>query len=149
MEYAVQEIKTNKELAEQFATEYYNAFGVVPCVSCTGELHLAINKLSLHLTQSKNKMEKAKSKYKLKADRMLWCEELHMHYTKDNITDEAAKILISEHPEYEKYFDTSDPVKEVGAANENNDLDSEKSVDISQTKTLDKKQIQLKVKRKK
>lgn len=141
MNYNVSEIKTNKEIAEQFATEYYNIFGVVPCVSCTGELHNAINKLSLHYTK-KNTMEK--SKYKLNSDRLLWSTVLHKHFSKANMTDEAAVELIKEHPEYEKYFDTSDPI--VKAFENFEDGDNEKKVEISTLKTLDKKQAKLKTK---
>lgn len=140
--YNVAEIKTNKQTAEQFATEYYSIFGVVPCVSCTGELHAAINKLSLHYTSNINQMEKEKRKYKLNADRLLWSTVLHKHFTKDNMTDEAAVELIKEHPEYEKYFDTSDPI--VEALEKFEAGESELKVDITKLKTLDKKQAKLK-----
>ncbi len=143
--YTVSDIKTNKQKAEHFAETFYQLFGIVPCVSCSGELHSAINQLHNYKTYKKSKMEN--QKYKLKKDVLLWSNKLHKHFTNVNMTDEAAQILIEEYPEYERLFDTSDPI--VKALENFEAGDNEKAVSPASTKTLDKKQIELKVKAKK
>lgn len=145
MTYTVSDIKSNKQIAEQFAETYYKIFGVVPCISCTGELHNAISRLNNYKFEKINKMEN--QKYKLRKDVLLWSNTLHKHFTTANMTDEAAIALIKEFPEYERLFEISDPIV---TALENFEVgDNEKSLDISETKTLDKKRIELKVKAKK
>lgn len=142
--YSISDIRASKENAELFANTFYELFGSVPCISCTGELQNAINRLKLYSTQKINQMKN--TKYKFNCDRMLWSDLLHKHFTKDNLTDEAAETLIKENPEYEKFFDTSDPI--ITALENFEAGDNEKSVSISNTKTLDKKQVELKVKAK-
>lgn len=93
-----------------FTKAYNSLLGRTVCASCPSELYKAFFEFKNHV-KSQNKPIMPSKKYNLKTGVLLQVKFAEV-YSNDTITDEIAERLLSQNPQYAKYFE---PIAEAGS----------------------------------